>query len=190
MHIKRLFAGAARLVSRRLPFPSLTGGLLRIPFEGTAHLRIFALLLAAAVFLPAIAFADTYPASRAVFGGGPARSTNEDACAAAVAQANTTGRWCQAGTDIMNCGTTGSLAGFVCGQPYPYENGFCEFGGGRHVTCPACPYGGTVSASGDTCEFAPPCPSGQVRDPKTGKCDLTQPQKTVGNPVDTNVCVG
>jgi len=90
----------------------------------------------------------------------------------------------------MNCGTTGSLAGFVCGQPYPYENGFCEFGGGRHVTCPACPYGGTVSASGDTCEFAPPCPSGQVRDPKTGKCDLTQPQKTVGNPVDTNVCVG
>jgi len=47
MRIERLFAGAARFVSRRLPFPSFTGGLLRIPFEGTAYLRAFALHLAA-----------------------------------------------------------------------------------------------------------------------------------------------
>src|SRR5256885_4246201 len=64
MRIKCLFAGAARFVSRRPPFPSFTGGLLRIPFEGTAYLRAFALLLATAAYWPLMARADTYPVSR------------------------------------------------------------------------------------------------------------------------------
>jgi hypothetical protein len=52
MHIKRLFAGAARLVSPHLPFQSFSGGLLGVPFA-------FALLLATAA--PLVTGADSYP---------------------------------------------------------------------------------------------------------------------------------
>ena len=47
---------------------------------------------------------------------------------------------------------------------------FCEFGA-------SCPFGGTLS--GTTC-VAPACPLLQVRDPETGQCGPTKPNKALG----------
>ena len=147
-----------------------------------------AVLLLAAVCLPLLAQADTYPAQnlRAVYNSAlnTARSTDAAACAAFISDLSSTGSWCQVGPG--ECGTTWQV-GVVCGQPYPFTSGFCDIpagnlGAGRRVTCPVvlCPNGGSLS--GDQCINAPPCSTGQARDPVTGACGLTKKNKALGPP--------
>src|SRR5947208_16716335 len=104
MRIKRLFAVAARFVSQHLAFPSFSGGLLSIPFEGTGYLRAFALLLATAVCWPQMARADTYPAQSGWYvnsgGIGMIASTQPAACE--VWSSHNGGGWVDKGWDF--CG--------------------------------------------------------------------------------------
>src|SRR5258706_4675055 len=64
-----------------------------------ASAPLIGLLLATAVFFPAMAFADSYPAQRFVWGGSLiSRSSNSAACAVVASVLHTPATWCQAGS--------------------------------------------------------------------------------------------
>src|SRR5712691_4631531 len=142
----------------------------------TAYVRAFALLFATAACWSLTVRADIYPAQSGwyvdelrFFG-----LTKPAACSALNAFAG--GFHFTDGSDN------------VCAYSYDLTRDFCwktDFGCHPFYPATVCQYDGTLS--GSNCEKAPPCPSGQVRDPETGECGPTKKKKNLGARCDVSV---
>jgi YD repeat-containing protein len=144
-------------------------------------------VIAAAVFFPSIASADTYPAESGYTTGGTFfASTKAASCQLWMIADGSCGTFGCGGldrhydADDVHCGFSYTIggAGSHVGE---VTSAFCHRTGACNVFAGAirCPHGGTLF--GSNCVSAPSCPSPQERDPETGQCGLVKPKKNLGD---------